>query len=339
MAAPAVVGCTTDALPAASDPADVEQAPGAIAEASPVRAVAAAEAAPAVTERMEVVPSGGRPEPAPSQAQLARRHQDEVLLQSFHRWFVLFSLIVCMATPVMLSLLVWLLVALLTSPDGECGVPLKMWVYGVCGIVTFNVTVNHPRPNGSVAQRLLCCWWREPNSPEPLPLRIRAYNCLVALAVFAWNCAGLYWISVDGHVSDPGIPSCREWAPTLYDAVKVNAAFNVTITVFMYINVFGFARLLGVLLRRGLLHTSQAAPPGCLEKSTVVVGMDDPAIAENKSCSICFEDFSRDKTFVKTKACGHVFHKQCLKGWLQVNRTCPLCRDDLAASPTTPRSV
>merc|ERR1719401_2472200 len=62
--------------------------------------------------------------------------------------------------------------------------------------------------------------------------------------------------------------------------------------------------------------------------------MGDPLLVENPSCSICLEDFDEETPFVKTKSCSHLFHKQCLRGWLQVNRTCPLCREDLGSGPS-----
>eukprot|EP00438_Fugacium_kawagutii_P013308 Skav206488 [mRNA] locus=scaffold1128:97021:99319:+ [translate_table: standard] len=49
---------------------------------------------------------------------------------------------------------------------------------------------------------------------------------------------------------------------------------------------------------------------------------------EHQCCSICLEEWSSQKEIRKT-ACGHCYHTTCLKGWLNVNRNCPLCRTDL----------
>lgn len=267
-------------------------------------------------------------------ARLVRQHEEEVFMQHFHRWILAFSLIVCLATPAMVSLLVWLVISYLEYRNVDCDVPLRLWVYVVCVIVAFNSTVNRPTPTGSCVQRVLCRWSRDPHDPQPMPLRVRAYNLIITVFVFAWNCAGLHWISTDS--SNGQYPSCREAAPTLYVSVKVYAAFNLAVTVFMYVNMFGFAQLLRVFMRRGLLHTSQAAPSGSLEKNTEVAKMSDAALAENPTCPVCLEEFEEASVFVKTKACGHFFHKQCLKGWLNVNRTCPLCREDLGTGPGAP---
>lgn len=43
----------------------------------------------------------------------------------------------------------------------------------------------------------------------------------------------------------------------------------------------------------------------------------------DKECSICLEVLTGE---VMETACGHVFHKSCFDGWLEVGVTCPLCR-------------
>jgi len=125
------------------------------------------------------------------------------------------------------------------------------------------------------------------------------------------------------------LPPCKEVAEGLYTSVKVYAAFNLAFTIFMYVNMIGFAQLLRAAMRRGLLHSSNAAPKGALEHNTEAPVEGDPQLVENPTCSICLDDFSDLSSVVKTKACGHYFCKKCLQNWLQVNRNCPLCRQDL----------
>jgi len=46
----------------------------------------------------------------------------------------------------------------------------------------------------------------------------------------------------------------------------------------------------------------------------------------NTNCTICEDEFSKETT-VAVLPCDHLFHKDCLKPWLdKENHTCPLCR-------------
>lgn len=42
-------------------------------------------------------------------------------------------------------------------------------------------------------------------------------------------------------------------------------------------------------------------------------------------CSICLLSFSSEQ-WVRELSCSHVFHRECLDGWLATDTTCPLCR-------------
>mmetsp|Transcript_13201 Transcript_13201/g.22389 ORF Transcript_13201/g.22389 Transcript_13201/m.22389 type:complete len:119 (-) Transcript_13201:67-423(-) len=45
-------------------------------------------------------------------------------------------------------------------------------------------------------------------------------------------------------------------------------------------------------------------------------------------CSVCITDFqlSQKGLFLP---CGHIFHPDCIKPWLQDHNTCPVCRTEL----------
>ncbi|KAK9132290.1 hypothetical protein Scep_011818 [Stephania cephalantha] len=46
---------------------------------------------------------------------------------------------------------------------------------------------------------------------------------------------------------------------------------------------------------------------------------------EAESCSICIDGFKVDEK-IGSLSCGHEFHINCIKDWLIVNNTCPICR-------------
>ena len=45
-------------------------------------------------------------------------------------------------------------------------------------------------------------------------------------------------------------------------------------------------------------------------------------------CTICLEEFKFDEELKKLK-CGHMYHKECLKPWLENKKRCPICRANI----------
>ncbi|KAG8067277.1 hypothetical protein GUJ93_ZPchr0005g14962 [Zizania palustris] len=45
----------------------------------------------------------------------------------------------------------------------------------------------------------------------------------------------------------------------------------------------------------------------------------------NESCVICLEEYKSEDSLGRLK-CGHRFHTNCIKKWLQVKNTCPVCK-------------
>ena len=45
-------------------------------------------------------------------------------------------------------------------------------------------------------------------------------------------------------------------------------------------------------------------------------------------CTICMDDVKR--RFILP--CGHVFHRKCIRKWLDDNHTCPICRQDVTST-------
>jgi hypothetical protein len=204
-------------------------------------------------------------------------------------------------------------------------------------VMIYNSTVNRPGRTGSFITRCCCRWRPDPNRPSQMPLRVRCYNAVVALAIFVWTVLGLHWVNMSGKDPNSDPPPCKEVAEGLYSSVKVYAAFNLAFTVFMYVNMIGFSQLLRAAMRRGLLHSANAAPKGALEHNTEAPVEGDPQLVENPTCMICFDDFADLSIVVKTKACGHLFCKKCLQKWLQEASNCPLCRQDLGEVGRVPR--
>lgn len=290
--------------------------------------VAAQRAVDYVEPRREAVTreellEGGVP-PAEADARLVRLHQDEILMNNFGYWIVCFAVIMCFLTVALLVLLVWMIAEDVTSRSVVCDVPLHLWAT----VIYVSILVTTVSPRGSAIDRCICQWAPDPDSPLRVPARVQIYHCLITLFIFGWNCLGLYWVVKSSSSSDAR--ACKDRMPGFYMSVKVYTSFNLAYTVFMYLNIVGFAHVLHVFMNRGLLHTSNAAPKGALDANTEVINVSDPSLRDTPSCSICLEAFvAGSKRIVRTKGCRHVFHRKCLQGWLNVNRTCPLCREDL----------
>lgn len=57
----------------------------------------------------------------------------------------------------------------------------------------------------------------------------------------------------------------------------------------------------------------------------VVTNLSNLEPGENRCCSICLEDFTKDSQITITP-CNHEYHLDCMKQWYCRNHTCPVCR-------------
>lgn len=54
------------------------------------------------------------------------------------------------------------------------------------------------------------------------------------------------------------------------------------------------------------------------------------------ACPICLENYKADDQIIVLRPCGHRMHKKCLRSWLQINASCPLCRDSVCVNNDPP---
>ena len=58
-------------------------------------------------------------------------------------------------------------------------------------------------------------------------------------------------------------------------------------------------------------------------------------ISEDEFCPICRGEFNTENSaaVVKLRECRHMYHKKCIKPWIQRNAVCPLCRTAIQLIP------
>lgn len=252
---------------------------------------------------------------------MVRQNENEVIQQLFGAWIMCFFSLLCCMIPFTVAIQCWALVEYIRFKNVVCDVPLRTWF--------LTHVIVHLIHNLGVAKFAAKCFcgWPDPQNPRPMPCLLKVYNIAMPAFMFVWNCLGLHWVATDG--SGNTYPACKEAAPGLYISMYVYSVLNILATGILVIFFIGPSCVLIFATRRGLLRSPQAAPKGTIEKVTTPVAMDDPAINELVECSICMVKYSEgDKSIVKTK-CGHIFHKACLKNWLEhFKGNCPLCREE-----------
>ena len=218
-----------------------------------------------------------------------------------------------------------------------CDVPLKAYFW----LATLQLALDFFRAE---IMKWMCRW--RSNSQGALPLRVLLYN--IAYLIFAMLVLRLGITSVFVKES-----TCYDTAPELFLASAVFVSLTLlawTLIIAGYIIPYA---AVAVLLtrngyfpnedldalndaernRRGRLigilpnNLANSAPPDCVEKLRVVM-YDEFNDSFQKECCICLMEYAPGDGIVATP-CEHIFHKQCCKEWLQLSRSCPICRRDI----------
>jgi len=176
--------------------------------------------------------------------------------------------------------------------------------------------------------------------PVASPLRLRSeagetWQAILtrlghALFQVTWLVLGYYWKSTE--------VTCRRTHPGLYDWVNfltILSTVIIAVCISFVVLLYCAARLFVYLMHIGWIKNPKAASDDTIDRLEVVEyrqeyfasgtrGDDQP----DECCCCCMEEFNAEKCIVKTP-CDHHFHKECLKDWLKLACTCPLCRTDL----------
>lgn len=94
---------------------------------------------------------------------------------------------------------------------------------------------------------------------------------------------------------------------------------------------------LDTIITQLLNQLENTGPPPATEQQldnlpTIKITEDD--VRKNLECAICMEDFNLNDE-VKKLPCKHCFHEPCIKEWLKLHGTCPVCRKNLNGEDTS----
>lgn len=87
-----------------------------------------------------------------------------------------------------------------------------------------------------------------------------------------------------------------------------------------------------------LLNQMDGTGPPPLSKDVIdalpIVEVTDEQVDAKLQCSVCWEDFIL-KESVRQLPCLHIYHELCIRPWLELHGTCPICRQNLSTGDNT----
>ena len=86
--------------------------------------------------------------------------------------------------------------------------------------------------------------------------------------------------------------------------------------IIMSLNTVGLVRLLQLAMRQRILHTTDAAPEGALDRNTEDVTVVDISLEDHPSCSICLEEDDRSNLVQPCRCRTMAVHPACLETWI-----------------------
>lgn len=229
----------------------------------------------------------------------------------------------------MFAVLIWSQAVYAAHSEDQCDQPLAHMLRAIFVIALIQGLER------DIVRNCLCYDYGRDGPIEPL--RVRLWRRGSILAAVIWPVVATVMLFKT--------KSCNS---ELVLAVKVIVGYYCVLAFVLVIAPAFFVTVSLCLIRRGLIRlprSPDAAPEDLIENLPTVPF--DPVTFNDSgepgtypsSCPVCLEVFGPESVIKKTP-CGHVFHKDCLGGWLQVARSCPLCRTDLtdpnAAAPREP---
>ncbi|CAH1112069.1 unnamed protein product [Psylliodes chrysocephalus] len=87
-----------------------------------------------------------------------------------------------------------------------------------------------------------------------------------------------------------------------------------------------------------LLNQMDSTGPPPVSKEVIdalaIVEVTEEQVSAKLQCSVCWEDFQLREN-VRQLPCLHIYHEPCIRPWLELHGTCPICRQNLGNNEQT----
>lgn len=95
---------------------------------------------------------------------------------------------------------------------------------------------------------------------------------------------------------------------------------------------YAFGSLDNIITRLMETAGDRGPPPAAKDvvESLPSVRITQEAVDAHEDCAICKDEYTVDEEALKL-SCEHRFHPTCIKEWLGMRNTCPVCRFELKA--------
>ncbi|XP_011620431.1 E3 ubiquitin-protein ligase At4g11680 isoform X2 [Amborella trichopoda] len=225
-------------------------------------------------------------------------------------------------------------VVLLSSRRERPGTPLRVWIVGYVIQCVFHVGFvwfEYRRRNyrelgrsaciGSDAEDEACITGQIPENQMSNGI-VKRLESMNTLASFIWWIIGFYWVFKGGQ-------ALLQDAPRLYWMAVMFLAFDV----FFAILCAALACLIGIALCCclpciiGFLYAvaGQAGASDADISLLPTFTFNRRSLSPQDSCCICLSSYEEGAE-LHSLPCHHCFHSGCIRRWLRINATCPLCK-------------
>jgi len=237
-------------------------------------------------------------------------------------WFIKVVMFFGSLSGVLISVPCGAFLSMYWAPCGLCNRPLRYWVLVHCILqllqapvrLVFFLRLNQiQRRNGDiqecVRQLTHSSAWRT--------------SKVVSIVTYGWFILGVVWLLNSTY--------CKA-CPGLYRlslAVIFTAVARLLMTLIVFYHSFP-PRWQG----------AQPTPKPRGASANVIDSMpllqfdaaDKDSSSVESSCAVCLSDFEGGD-MLRRLPCGHAFHRGCIDKWLRRNKVCPLCLQDIEATP------